>query len=61
MAGTDKKFASGDRLLVISAFISWGANDDRADWTGEKSFCSFNCLKDWAAEMSVSHDDKVVA
>lgn len=60
MAGTTRVFESGGRFLVISAAINWGDNDERADWAGEKSFCSFGCLRDWAAEMSVNHDGRVV-
>lgn len=54
------ELADGARIVVISAFINWGDNDARADWQGEKSFCSFACLKEWAADMSASHDGRVV-
>lgn len=55
------ELTDGARTVVISASINWGDNDERADWTGEKAFCSFACLKDWAADMSVNHDGRVVA
>lgn len=51
----------GERMLIAALGISWGANDLRDDWVGEKAFCSFACLRDWAAELSVAHDGKVVA
>lgn len=48
------------RIVVVKVAINWGADDARADWTGEKSFCSFACLKDWAEDMSVNHDGRTV-
>jgi hypothetical protein len=55
-----KDLVDGERILVISAFINWGDNDERAGWAGEKSFCSFACMGEWATEMAASHDGKVV-
>lgn len=41
---------AGDRKVEVELGIEWGTDDERADWKGVKTFCSFACLRDWAAE-----------
>ena len=55
-----QKLVDGGRLLTAAVEINWGADDARADWAGERKFCSFKCLASWAAEKAVEHDGRTV-
>lgn len=51
------KIKAGDRKITIPALtVEWGARDIRDDWAGAYTFCSFACLRDWAAEKADQHD-----
>lgn len=55
-----EKLTDGARQIVSSLAVNWGDDDERADWAGDKTFCSFACLRDWAAGMADNHDGRTI-
>lgn len=55
-----RELADGDRKLVVSLDIDWGAKDLREKWSGEATACSFACLAKWATDRALEHDDRVL-
>lgn len=48
-----------ERLISIEPLaVKWG--DIRDDWQGDYSFCSFQCLSEWASEKADQHDGHVL-
>lgn len=47
------------REVVLDLTVHWG--DERGDWSGEKSFCSWAHAAEWLADMAVEHDAKPAA
>lgn len=54
------EIVDGARCVTVRVAINWGDDDDRAEWAGDYSFCSFDCLAAWVAEKASQHDGRVV-
>lgn len=59
-AGDVHEIADGARRVDVAVRVDWGADDARATHEKPLSFCSFNCLSEWAAAKAAEHDDRLV-
>lgn len=48
------------RRVDLRFSIDWGGDDVRESHSKPLTFCSFQCLADWAAEKTEQHDGHVL-
>jgi hypothetical protein len=53
-----RRIGDEDRRIDVALEIAWA--DERGDWQGVKTFCSFSCLASWAFEKATQHDARAV-
>lgn len=51
------QISNGDRRLDITFTIDWGTTDLRDTNSKVLTFCSFECLSEWATDRAAAHDN----
>ena len=53
-----REIAKDERRIDAAFEVAWA--DERGEWSGVKTFCSFSCLASWGFEKATQHDAHVV-
>lgn len=52
------ELVESSRKIDVALEVNWA--DERGEWQGVKTFCSFSCLASWAFEKAVQHDQRAI-